>query len=71
LNTDPTIFKLIDQATILHEALHNITGLEDHEEPARTNPLVPLDLKRFIGIPSTSGSTTDISRALRGMSCAQ
>jgi hypothetical protein len=51
--------KFFTQSTILHEALHNLTGLEDG------------DLKALLGLASTSTSATDdINKQLEQNSCA-
>jgi hypothetical protein len=54
------------QATLLHEVLHNLTGLLDSTNPSRHI----LDLKTFVGIPSTAGVTDDISKQLETQGCA-
>lgn len=68
-NTDVYInthlYKKITQGMIVHEALHNVTGLQDHQD----QPGV-LDLKQVLGIPSTPGPTDDINRALEDAGCA-
>jgi hypothetical protein len=31
INTDKSTLKILSQSTILHEALHNLTGLDDYQ----------------------------------------
>ena len=56
--------KKLTQSTILHEALHNLTGLEDIVD----DPNI-LDLKGLLGIPRTSNGTEDINRILEAKGC--
>ena len=60
INTNPKVLKHLSQATILHEALHNLTGMYDD------------DLESTLGIPAakcTKGSIC-ITEALRNAGCA-
>jgi len=62
------MLKHLTQGTILHEALHNLTGLEDIM-PLNKDGVRPLDLKTFVGIPSTIGPTDDINKQLEEKGC--
>ena len=83
INTDPRALAGLTQATVLHESLHNLTGLSDfigldwrNLYPYRA----PWDLKTFVGIEPEQaplagidpnpGTTNDISIQLRAKGCA-
>lgn len=80
INPDPKVLTNLTQATILHEVLHNLTGLEDFvpsdwRQEFGFQP--PYDLKTLLGIettpgvdPDPNGSTTDITRKLVDNGCA-
>ncbi|MGP8176261.1 MAG: beta strand repeat-containing protein [Terracidiphilus sp.] len=79
INTNPKALTGLTQGTILHEALHNLTGLLDFV-PQDWRSLYgyqpPYDLKTFVGIevvpgadPNT-GTTKDITIQLRLKGCA-
>ncbi|MBZ5556722.1 MAG: IPT/TIG domain-containing protein [Acidobacteriia bacterium] len=57
LNTDPFVSPLFTPATLLHEALHNLTGLDDQE------------LALFVG-PPAPGPGNPITRKLLQAGCA-
>jgi hypothetical protein len=66
----------VTQATLLHEALHNLTGLHDFlGGRQRLGLAAPVDLKTFVGIepvPNVDpnpGRSTDINDQLRAKSC--
>jgi hypothetical protein len=80
INTRPKALKYLTQGEILHEALHNLTGLYDFVE-LKWRSLYgyqpPYDLKTFVGIeltpgvdPNSTGATNDISKALLTNGCA-
>jgi len=78
INTDKQALTLLNQGTILHEALHNLTGLEDFVDTfARQHFGITYDLKQFVGIettpgvnPSSTQATTDITNQLQKEGCA-
>jgi hypothetical protein len=78
-NTDPKALMSITQGTILHEVLHNLTGLFDFVDldwRSRYGYQPPYDLKTFVGIEPKPGadpkpgSTNDITVQLRTNGCA-
>ncbi len=77
INTNSKPLKFLTQGTILHETLHNLTGLEDFlglNERDGVQP--PFDLKTLVGIETApgvdpnSGTTTDITSQLVTNGCA-
>lgn len=76
ITTRPDILPLVSQATILHEALHNLTGLHDFLDlDQRIGTPPPFDLKTFMGLELKPGinprprDTTDISEKLKEVMC--
>jgi hypothetical protein len=55
------VFNTFTESTIVHEALHNLTGLGDP------------DLRVFLGLPTPNdtNNTTDINAALVANGCAE
>ena len=79
INTSPKALAYLTQATILHESLHNLTGLYDFvDEDSRTRYgyQPPYDLMTFVavepvpGVVPTPSSTIIISRQLVSQGCA-
>jgi hypothetical protein len=80
INTNTKVLPLLTQGTILHETLHNLTGLEDFVTTEWRRDYgfqPPYDLKTFVGIETTPGvepdptsSTTDITNKLEDQNCA-
>ena len=80
INTNPKALARLTQGTILHESLHNLTGLSDFIEKGWRSLYgyqPPYDLKTFVGIelvpgvdPDPSGSTVDITTQLVSKGCA-
>jgi len=66
----------LTQGTILHEVLHNLTGLADFESIDLATGFHPLDLKTFVGIENAPGVdpnpsvTSDITTQLEVQKCA-
>jgi hypothetical protein len=62
----------LNEGTIVHEALHNLTGLADHEPKPVIGPQM-LDLKQFVGLDSPNGvdETYDITKQLLHRKCAR
>jgi hypothetical protein len=79
INTAPSGLALLTQGTILHEALHNLTGLYDFmlgDWRTLYGYQPPYDLKTFVGIEPipgvdpSPGSTHDITIQLVTQGCA-
>ena len=80
INTDPTFLNFLSQGTILHETLHNLTGVEDFvdtEWRQLYGYTPPYDLKSVVGIektpgvdPDPKGFTHDITIQLEKNGCA-
>jgi len=80
INPDSKALATLTQGTILHETLHNLTGLEDFVQGDwRTSYgfQPPYDLKTLLGIettpgvdPDPAGSTIDITNVLQQNQCA-
>ncbi|MGA9185851.1 MAG: hypothetical protein WBZ32_11185 [Candidatus Acidiferrales bacterium] len=80
INPGPKVFVNLTQGTILHETLHNLTGLDDCVPTQRRQDYgyqAPFDLKTLLGIettpgvdPDPTGSTTDITKKLVSQRCA-
>jgi len=79
INTNQKVLNSLTQSTILHEALHNLTGLFDFV-PTNLRQAYgyapPFDLKTLVGIEPNPGvdpnpgNTNDISNQLRSQGCA-
>ena len=80
ISTLPKALQRLSQGTILHEALHNLTGLYDFlslKMQLDYNYSQPADLKTLLGLetsigvdPDPNGSTIDITRILEANNCA-
>ena len=77
VNSNPSVYPFLDGATILHETLHNLTGVGDFLPlMRRLGTTLPYDLKTFVGLETLPGidpdksRTTDISDRLREVGCA-
>jgi hypothetical protein len=79
INTGKVVAPLT-QGTVLHETLHNLTGLYDFVSTQWRQDYgyqTPYDLKTLLGIettpgvdPDPTGSTTDITTTLVNNGCA-
>jgi len=80
IDTSKTGLKYLTQGEILHEALHNLTGLNDFWDTASRNMYhigAPYDLKSLLGLevapgvdPDPQGRTIDITNILQQNQCA-
>jgi len=77
IHTSAKALKFLTQGTILHEVLHNLTGLEDFLDlDERTGVQPPFDLKTLVGIETSPGvdpkpgTTIDITKQLEVKGCA-
>jgi hypothetical protein len=79
INTNSRALKSLTQGAVLHEALHNLTGLLDFVDLDWRSPYgyqPPYDLKTFVGIEPSPGvdpnpsTTNDITIQLRLKGCA-
>jgi hypothetical protein len=78
INSNPAVYaKRLTQATILHEVLHNLTGLPDwlRSDQLRGSSH-PVDLKDFLGMefqlgvdPDLNHGTIDITNRLKAKQC--
>lgn len=79
ITTDSTVLAGVTQGTVLHETLHNLTGLGDFVPTQWRQDYgyqAPYDLKTLLGIettpgvdPDPNGSTTDITKKLVDNGC--
>jgi hypothetical protein len=79
VNTSKQALKLLTQGTILHETMHNLSGLDDFVSSDFRTLFAfpaPYDLKTLLGIEPTPGvdptpgSTIDITAQLQQNQCA-
>jgi hypothetical protein len=68
LNTNPKVLPSLEQSTILHESLHNLTGRYDFDERGQLGLMTFMGLTDSIECPS--GTTVCISRKLTQVFCA-